>query len=109
MSTDTGQTTGQAGAGKSGSRSFPATCTPVLSSSWSDGPGRMIEGDALSSPCPSSWLARLVALPADGWLASFDGGCPQRSDHLVGGGFGHLNQRVPVGDLNRADVAATEP
>src|SRR5215213_7324203 len=78
-------------------------CSP---SSWSDGPGRRIEGDALSSPCPSSWLARLVALSADGWLASFDGACPQRSDHLVGGGFGHLDQREPVGDLNGADVAA---
>src|SRR5215203_4266887 len=54
-------------------------------------------------------LARLVALPADGWLASFDGACPQRSDHLVGGGFGHLYQREPVGDLNGADVAAIEP
>src|SRR5215217_8435526 len=105
MSTDTGQTTGQADAGKSGGRSFPRPpvrrCSP---SSWSERAGRMIGGDALSSPCPSSWLARLVALPADGWLASF-GACPQRSDHLIGGGFGHLDQRVPVGDLNRADVA----
>src|SRR5215217_9269943 len=86
-----------------------ATCTPVLSQQLVGRAGRMIGGDALSSPCPSSWLAWLVALPADDWLASLDGACPQRSDHLVGGGFGHLDQREPVGDLNRADVAATEP
>src|SRR5829696_4029064 len=55
------------------------------------------------------WLARLVTLPADGWLASFDGACSQRGDHLVSGGFGHLDQREPVGDLNRADVATSEP
>ena len=86
-----------------------ATCTPVLSSSWSDGPDRMIGGDAFNARCPSSWLARLVALSADGWLACFDGACSQRGDHLVGGGFGHLDQREPVGDLNRADVATSEP
>jgi hypothetical protein len=88
---------------------FPATCTPVLSQQLV---GRARSNDRRrcpQSPCPSSWLAWLVTLPADGWLASFDGACPQRSDHLVGGGFGHLDQRVPVGDLNRADVAATEP
>jgi hypothetical protein len=109
MSTDTGQTTGEAGAGKVAAGRFPGHLYA--------GALRQLVGWARSNdrrrcpqlPCPGSWLARLVALSADGWLASFDGACPQRSDHFIGGGFGHLDQREPISDLDRADVAATEP
>ncbi|MDF2742170.1 MAG: hypothetical protein K0S88_3540, partial [Actinomycetia bacterium] len=45
-----------------------ATCTPVLSSSWSDGPDRMIGGDAFNALCPST-LASAVGSALGGWLA----------------------------------------